>query len=125
TNSAVCIAQVRPYSELGGDLTNNTVARYNFITPNVCDDMHDSCGPLYNQILQGDTWLSNNIPMILNSSAYTNGGAIFILWDEGLGGDGPIGMIALSPFAKGGGYSNIVHYTHSSALRTLQKIFGV
>jgi len=124
-NSPDCIAQVRPFSEFGGDLTNHTVARYNFITPNVCNDMHDSCPPLYNPVLQGDTWLSYNIPLILRSPAYTNGGAIFILWDEGVGGDGPIGMILLSPYAKGGGYSNTIHYTHGSTLRTLQKIFGV
>jgi len=34
-------------------------------------------------------------------------------------------MIALSPRAKGGGYSNSIHYTHSSTVRTLQDIFGV
>jgi phosphatidylinositol-3-phosphatase len=31
----------------------------------------------------------------------------------------------LSPDAKGAGYSNSIHYTHSSTLRTLQEIFGV
>src|SRR6266699_3673455 len=44
-NSASCIAHERPYGELATDLQNNTVANYNFITPNVCDDMHDSCSP--------------------------------------------------------------------------------
>ena len=34
-------------------------------------------------------------------------------------------MIVLSPLAKGGGYTNTIHYTHSSTLRTLQEIFGV
>jgi phosphatidylinositol-3-phosphatase len=125
-NSPYCIANVRPYSQLAADLAGNTVARYNFITPNVCDDMHDSCLPLTNSIRQGDNWLSNNIPMILSSQAYNNGGVVFITWDEGENGsDGPIGMIVLSPYAKGSGYSNTVHYTHSSTLRTMQKNFGV
>jgi phosphatidylinositol-3-phosphatase len=124
-NSAYCIAHVRPYSELANDLRQNTEARYNFITPNICNDMHDSCAPLYDPVKQGDTWLAQNIPMILNSQAYKNGGIIFITWDEGEGGDGPIGMIVLSPDAKGGGYSNTIHYTHSSTLRTLEEIFGV
>jgi len=48
-----------------------------------------------------------------------------ITWDEGEGGDGPIGMIVLSSFAKGNGYSNSIHYTHGSTLRTLQEIFGI
>src|SRR5260370_11805093 len=38
-----CIAHGRPYAELASDLAANAVARYNFITPNVCDDMHDKC----------------------------------------------------------------------------------
>ncbi len=123
-NSAYCIAHDRPYSELATDLQNNTVANYNFITPNLCDDMHDSCSPTNDEIRQGDTWLSHEVPKILNSQAYKNGGALFITWDEGENSsDGPIGMIVLSPYAKGHGYSNTIHYTHSSTLRTIQEIF--
>jgi hypothetical protein len=124
-NSAYCIAHIRPYTELETDLTNDTVARYNFITPNLCNDMHDSCAPLNNRLAQGDAWLSTEVPKILQSAAYQNDGVLFITWDEGAGGDGPIGMIVLSSHAKGGGYSNSIHYTHSSTLRTLQEIFGV
>ncbi len=124
-NSAYCIAHERPYRELATDLANNTVARYNFITPNLCDDMHNACLPAFNPIQQGDSWLSRQIPMIMRSQAYQNGGVIFITWDEGEGGDGPIGMIVLSPNAKGHGYSNTIHYTHSSTLRTVEEIFGV
>lgn len=119
------LAHIRPYPELAGDLTNHTVARYNFITPNLCNDTHDSCAPLYNPIRQGDNWLAAEVPKILNSAAYQDGGALFITWDEGISGDGPIGMIVLSPLARGAGYSNNIHYTHSSFLRTLQDIFGV
>jgi hypothetical protein len=124
-NSSYCIAHVRPYSELAGDLQKNTQARYNFITPNLCNDMHDTCAPFKDAVKQGDTWLQQNLPTILNSQAYQNGGVVFITWDEGEGGDGPIGMIVLSHDAKGGGYSNTIHYTHSSTLRTIEEIFGV
>jgi hypothetical protein len=123
--SAYCIAHVRPYGELSTHLQKNTVASYNFITPNLCDDMHDSCAPLNDPVKQGDSWLAQNLPMILNSEAYKQGGIVFITWDEGEGGDGPIGLIMLSPDAKGSGYSNTIHYTHSSLLRTLEEIFGV
>jgi len=121
-NSSYCIGHVRPYTELAADLQNNAVASYNFITPNLCDDMHDSCTG--GNIPDGDTWLAQNVPGILNSAAYQNG-ALFITWDEADEGDGPIGMIVLSPFAKGGGYSNQIHYTHGSTLRTMQEIFAV
>jgi hypothetical protein len=64
--------------------------------------------------------------MILNSAAYSNNGAIFITYDEGYNnGDSAIGMIVLSPLARGGGYHNSIYYTHSSFLRTIQEIFGV
>jgi len=62
--------------------------------------------------------------MIVKSAAFHNG-AVFIIWDETEGDDFPIGMIILSPFAKGGGYFNTIHYTDSPTLQTLQKIFGV
>ena len=120
-----CIEHVRPYSELQTDLINDTVARYNFITPHLCHDMHDACAPLSDPVLQGDTWLSTEVPNILTSPAYADNGALFILWDEAVTGDGPIGMIVLSPKAKGGGYQNTIPYTHSSTLRTIEEIFGV
>ena len=125
-NSASCIAHERPYGELATDLPNHTVANYNFITPNVCDDMHDSCSPTNDGMKQGDTWLSHAVPTILNSQAYQNGGALFITWDEGENGsDGPVGMMVLSPYAKGNGYHNSIQYTHSSTLKTIQEIFHV
>jgi hypothetical protein len=125
--STHCIQHVRPYDELAGDLVDNSVARYNFITPNLCHDMHNflGCASL-NEVKNGDDWLAGQLPAILDSQAYQDGGVVFLTWDEGAdNSDGPIGMIVLSPNAKGGGYSNTIRYTHSSLLRTLQEIFGV
>jgi hypothetical protein len=119
------IAHVRPYSELIADLTNNTVARYNFLKPNICNDGHDSCSPHYDPIRQIDSWLASEVPKILNSQAYSNNGALFITWDESHLPDPRIGMIVLSPLARGSGYTNNIYYTHSSTLRTFQEIFGV
>jgi hypothetical protein len=127
SSSPPCTTLVRPFTELANDLNRNTVAHYNFVTPNLCNDMHDSCSPTNNPVKQGDSWLAANIPTVLNSNAYQNNGLIIITWDEGAGAtsDGPIGFIVLSPLAKGGGYHNAIEYTHSATLRTLQKIFGV
>lgn len=120
------IAHIRPYDELAADLTNNRVGRYNFLSPNTYDDGHDAAPPDYDTIRQTDDWLASQVPKILNSTAYSNNGALFITWDEGeSGSDGPIGMIVLSPLARGGGYHNNIHYTHSSFLRTMQEMFGV
>jgi len=120
-----CLQHVRPYAELQTDLINDTVARYNFITPHLCHDMHNTCAPLNDPVLQGDTWLSTEVPKILASQAYRNNGVLFITWDESDSVDGPIGMIVLSPKGKGAGYSNTIAYDHSSTLRTVQEIFGV
>jgi hypothetical protein len=126
TNSAKCISHVRPFTELAGDMSNNRMARYVFITPNLCNDMHDSCAPLYNGVKQGDAWLKALVPQIMASQAYQNNGALMITWDEGgSGSDGPIGFILLSPQARGNGYYNNFRYTHSSLLRSLQTIYGV
>jgi hypothetical protein len=127
TGSTYCIANVRPYTQLAGDLQSNVVARYNFITPNLCDDMSGNTGCLTGDALitQGDTWLSNTVSTIVNSRAYSNNAVVFITWAAGVGGDGPVGMIVLSRMAKSGGYSNTLHYTHSSTLLTLQELFNV
>ena len=137
THSAECIAHVRPYYQLATDLADHNVARYNFITPNLCHDGHEDVSPCdaneaADNTLRSDTWLKQNVPLILQSDEYKDGGALFIIWDEaedsGKFSDGPIGMFILSPFAKGGGkkpFSNFIHYDHSSTLKTLQEIFHV
>jgi phosphatidylinositol-3-phosphatase len=128
--SPPCIAHHKPFTQFANDLRTGKVARFNFITPNLQDDMHDGT------IAQGDRWLQTNIDPIVNpqnpnyNAAIYAHAALIITWDEGENGsDGPIGFIVVSPFAKqgygdstaGGAY----YYTHSSTLLTLQEIFGV
>jgi phosphatidylinositol-3-phosphatase len=121
TASPRCMEHVRPFSEL---LTNG--AQYNFITPHQCHDMHDADGcETPDRVTNGDRFLSREIPKILETDAYKEGGAVFIAWDEGNDDvDEPIGMIVLSPFAKPG-YSNTIAYSHGSLVRTVQEIFAV
>jgi phosphatidylinositol-3-phosphatase len=123
--SAQCISHQRPYTELAGDLSSGSVASYNFITPNLCDNMHNDSGcENADSIVNGDQWLAHELPKILASDVYKAQGAVFITWDESENGEFPIGMIVLSPFVKAG-YENSIHYTHSSTLRTNQEIFAV
>jgi phosphatidylinositol-3-phosphatase len=118
-----CIRHIRPLSELAPDLANGTAPDYSFIVPSLCDDMHTGCDDT-NPIKDGDNWLRANVPLILNSKQYKEGGALFIVWDEAAYGDGPIPMLLLSPFAKQG-FGNDIHYTHGSLLRTVEEIFDV
>jgi phosphatidylinositol-3-phosphatase len=124
TGTAACIQHIRPYSELAGDLQAGTVSRYNFITPDLCDSGHDSCPPLNDQVRQSDAWLARELPAIMDSQTFKDGGAIFITWDEGAAGDHPIGMIVVSPLAKPG-YAGSLGYSHASTVRTIEEIFGI
>jgi hypothetical protein len=121
--SSFCISRARPFSQLAADLKDDQIGRYNFITPNMCDNGHDPCGG--NAIAHIDSWLKNNLPIILNSAQYKAGHVVvFITADEAENGDGPIPFLALGEDVKKG-YKNEVYYTHSSLLRTLEEIFKV
>lgn len=127
-----------PLQQLATDLANNTVAQYNWITPDQYNDMHTALtgGFTYNgvhytggsaAIAQGDNFLSQIVPLIEASQAYQNNGAIVLWWDETEGGDDPsrtIPEIIISPEAKGNAYTNNIYYTHSSDLLTMQEIFN-
>lgn len=115
-----CNEHVVDYSQLDADIAANALPRYVFITPNLDDDMHDG------SIAQGDTWLSNELPKLMATTNYQNGGVIFLLWDEGSGlvpGDDPP-FIAISPNAKQG-YISTANYDESSYLKTIETIFGL
>ena len=126
-------------SALFTDLTNNTVGRYNWITPNQYNDQHSalSGGFTYNgthftsdqaSIAQGDNFLATVVPQIMASAAYKDHGAIVIWWDETEGGDNTnytVPEIIISPLAKGNAYASNLEYNHSSDLRTMEDIFGL
>lgn len=122
-HSYYCIEHARPLTELATALQENKIGRYNFITPNLCDDGHDGCDG--NAIAHIDNWLKATMPIIFNSEQYKAGHVvIFITADEAVNGDGPIPFLALGTSVKKG-YTNEIRYTHSSLLRTLEEIFKV
>src|SRR5262252_3365564 len=134
-----------PLQQLFVDLANNTVADYNWISPNQYNDMHTALtggflgltGDAAN-IRQGDNFLSIVVPAIMASRAYRDRGAIIIWWDESeqdTANANPddlnhtIGEIVISsrahPNVNGVPFASQVFLTHSSDLRTMQKIFHV
>jgi len=135
-----------PLQELFSDLANDTVADYNWITPNQYNDMHTALNGGYlgltgdaANIKQGDDFLKQIVPAIMASNAYKNHGVIILWWDEaesdGVAGDNAddfnhtIGEIVISQHAhknvKGIPYASPLNLTHSSDLRTMQEIFRV
>ena len=121
------------------DLTNGTIGRYNWITPNQFNDQHSalSGGYTYHSvaytgdqaaIAQGDNFLSILIPKIMASTAYQDHGLIIIRWDESEGGDTTsytVPAIILSPLAKGNAYASSVELNHSSVIKTTEEILGL
>lgn len=133
------VGHYAPLQQLATDLTNNTVAKYNWITPDQFNDMHTTLtgGFTYNgvsytgdaaRIAQGDNFLSQVVPLITASTAFQNNGTIIIWNDETEGGD-TAGFtsteIVISKLAKGNAYNATINYTHSSDLKTMQEIFHV
>jgi len=134
-----------PLQQLAVDLANNSVADYNWITPDLYNDMHTALPGGYKgltgdaaNIKQGDDFLSQIVPMIMASKAYKDGGAIIIWCDESepdAHGDNPdrfehtIPEIVISPLAHrnvaGKPFASDENLSHSSDLRTLQEIFHV
>ncbi len=124
-NVGRCNREVRPYTDFAADLGTYG---YSLISPNLCDDMHDTCAPLNDAIKQGDTWLSTNVPPILATAGFQPGGkdVLFIAWDEedGSVGSAPILFIAISPLVKLAS-TTAAAYTHLSLLATIEETFGV
>jgi hypothetical protein len=128
-----------PLQQLQTDLSNNTVARYNLITPDQYNDMHSSLdngftyhGTLYTgdqaSIAEGDNFLSIIVPQIMASKAYKKNGAIVIWFDETEGGDTTqytLPLVVISRLAKGNAYDSTLAYTHSSDLKSMEELFGV
>src|SRR5438105_239140 len=101
TNYMYCTNHVRPYSRFADDLAAGRIGRYNFITPNITNDMHSLAAGSSSLAHQGDIWLAQELPRILNSDAFSNNGAVFITWDESdISTVNAIGMIVLSPLVK-------------------------
>ena len=113
-----CDAHVVDYSVLAADLDAGDLPDYVFITPNLKNDMHDG------SVADGDRWLSREVPKILASDAYTRGGVLFLLWDEGSDQSDDPPFIAVSPNAKHGFVSHASNDT-SAYLKTVQALLGV
>ena len=75
-------------------LTTGKLPAFSFVTPNLCDDMHDC------SIQTGDSWLKTWVPKITASATYRAGNTVlFITWDEDDGSNGnQVATIVISPY---------------------------
>jgi len=119
-SSASCQTNVVDYSNLTNDLKSSSLANYVFITPNLCNDMHDC------SVSTGDTWLSNNVPAILNSSAFTSQHSLLVIvWDEDdFSQSNQVAWVGVGYGVKTN-YTSSVSYDHYSYLRTIEASWGL
>jgi len=126
-DSTRCSAHVVDFS--GFKVTSP--AAFNFIAPNLVDDMHNPDPTTSVNIPDGDTWIGPQADAIVGSSAYKAGGLLVIVWDEdddsgGLTGtDDPVPIFVISPYAKHGGYVSSTMANHYSLLATIEDGLGV
>jgi len=85
-----CPANVAPMTDLASDLNGNT-PQLSWITPGMCNDGHD-CG-----VARADRWLSQTVPQITSSTAWKQGGVLFITWDESGAADGRVALLVVAP----------------------------
>jgi acid phosphatase len=128
TGNATEAANIRDFSTFATDVAAGSVARYNFITPNICDDGHDLCAPASNRFVQIDNWLKTHVAALLNANIFQTGGdgTLVIVFDEGTtstNGGGQVVWVTVGPNVKAGSRSAVFHQ-HQATLRQLMEMVG-
>lgn len=111
-----CPSAVVPLSALRADLAGSAPPRFLWITPNLCNDMHE-CSPGV-----GDAWLRSIVPSITGSPAMSNG-VLFITWDENDGGDS--NQVLTLVLGSKRALSPAHAYSHPSLVATMEDLLGV
>lgn len=149
-NASECDANVVNLSQLPTDLASAaTTPNYVFITPNLCNDGHDTPCPDKvgaGGLTQADSFLQTWVPQITSSPAFKQNGLLIITFDEAVGdatdccgeipgpdeplpggtgpGGGDVGAVLLSPYIAPGTMSS-TPYNHYSMLGTIEDLFGL
>ena len=121
-NPAAYFTSIRPACR-SQDVPLSTVpdlsAAFTFITPNLCDDMHDC------PTSSGDGWLAREVPLLLATPQYLSGQtAIFITWDESTGSTQQVPTLVIAPTVPAGARVASA-FTHYSLLRTAEQLLGL
>lgn len=113
-------ANLVSFDQLIPDIQNESLPNYVWITPNTCNDMHDC------SVATGDKWLSQNLPQIIHSYAFTKQNSLLILtWDESEMTEGNrVATILYGANVKSASVSG-AHYNHYSILSLIEKSWGL
>ena len=111
-------------SSFNNALAAGQVPKYNFITPNNCEDSHDSCNGA-NIVTEYDNFLKKEIPLIKASPAFGSNGVIFVTYDEGYRktNNSTTMMAVTGPQVQAG--TRTGYYNHYSTLATIEQGLGL
>lgn len=118
-------ANVVPYTRLATDLRSDaTTPRFAFVTPNICNDMHDC------SVATGDAWLGRFASRVMSSPAWTTKRSLLIVTfdeDEGAEGNRIATFVVGSPIRRSvpAGRRSAEPYNHYNLLRTIEHYLGV
>ncbi len=149
-HGALCDSHVVNLDALPKDLSHvSTTRNYTYITPDLCDDGHDSpCADGEpGGLPEADKFLKQWVPKITSSKAFRDDGLLIVTFDEGAtsdassccgeipgpatplpGGTGPgggrVGAVLLSPCITAG---TVVRtpYNHYTMLGSIENMFGL
>jgi len=119
-----CRKRVRALGRVGSGrmhtaLNSGHAPAYMFVTPNLCNDMHDC------PVATGDTWLRKWIPMIVGSRTYRHGHTVILLtFDEGGGGSNVVPLVVVSRYTRPHTVSHRL-LSHYSLLQASEKLLGI
>jgi len=101
-------------------LAKGTLPAFSFVTPNLCNDMHDC------PVSVGDAWLGRWLDRITASPTYRAGHTVvFVVWDEDDGSAANrVPLIVVSPWTHPGTRS-AARFDHDSLLRTTEELLGI
>ncbi len=126
-------ANIVPFTQLGADLSANTVPSFAFIAPNAENDAHDcpGGGSLCEdsaKLSTADTWLKTNIDPLIHNPSLAN--SVFIItFDESLDidiihGGGQVATVFAGAHVKPA-FKSATFYQHENLLRTVLDLLKV
>jgi phosphatidylinositol-3-phosphatase len=113
---SACPPQVVPFTQFATDMKGD-VPRFVWITPGLCHDGHDCSTAV------AEAWLKETIPTILSTSAWQQGGVLFVTYDEGEDSANSVLTLVIRPHPTS--HASGVAYDHYSLLATIEDLLGV
>lgn len=130
-----CSSHDVPFTQFQTGLDSGTLPNFSWISPDLCNSMHNKCELLESRVSEGTEWLSTWIPKILGSQQFQQDGLLIITFDEGVSDEGCCGsagggkvltlLISSNPQVRSGGWASDTPYNHYSLLRTIEDNWGL